>query len=328
MKQLEGRQENKNSYFILFVDVKDNQDIKDVFALCDLVLSSMKASYEKTLKYTSYDKKKVIILFGLEFQVRKRDGQLLKICKTIFKQSNVFASAGITQTEFHQNQEDFYLRIKQKKMIFSDGPSEKIEQYSGRDIQHLIDAYNTGLKGFFPWQKDFIRLFFNCQTNEIKQSDNRYIYNFIDPRGCSGKSSLIKFIRYTFSDRYIAQIPISSTAQLRSALTKLGPKKLYIVDLPRQRETGGSQNIQSVITALEDVKNGNISSNFYGKSGGLLFDIPAVVIMSNFPISDEVELSADRWRCYEILASGRLGKLNQLLKKKKLSKKIATLKKA
>lgn len=320
-------QANKNSYFILFVDVNDDQQIKNVFDLSDLILTSMKASYEKTLKYTSFDKKKIIILFGLEQQTRKRDGQLLKLCKDTFKH-NTFASAGITQSEFFKNQEDFYLRIKQKKMLFSDGPAEKIQEYSGRDIQHLIDSYNNGLKGFFPWQKQFMNFFFNCSTNEIKQSEDRFIYNFIDPRGCSGKSSLIKFIRYNFGDADIAQLSVSSTAQLRSALTKLGPKKLYIVDLPRQRETGTNQSIQGVITALEDVKNGNISTNFYGKNSGLLFDIPAVLILSNFSIANEVDLSPDRWRCYEILQSKKLGRLNALIKKEKLNKKVKSLKKA
>ena len=320
-------QENKNSFFLVFIDIiNDFNSSEGILNDTDVILAAMNASFNKTLRYENNNSTKLVILFGLEEGKRKRSGQLVKLCAASFNKNTKiqsFTAVGITKSQYFENQRNFSLQVNQNNLKLIPDAQGFYREYSGKDIQHLITAYNSkGLLGLYPWQRSFVNNFFNVEENTIKESSDRFIYNYIDLHGNSGKSSLIKTLRYLYSDTDICQISISSTSQLRSSLAKIGPRRLYLLDLPRELEKTSSQSMNSVVCGLEDVKNGSLQSSFYGTHTSLLMDIPHVIVFSNYAIADVAQLSLDRWRCFEILKKTKtLGKLNALVKKKGVARK-------
>jgi len=320
-------QANKNRFFLIFVNlIEDYNSSQSILDEIDLVLAAMNASFDKTLRYQNNNSTKLVILFALNDKVRKRNGQLVKLCNKHFEKNEKienFSASGITQAQFYDNQRNFDLQVHKKNLILlNDGQNSSFKEYKGRDIQNLINSYNhPDQKGFYPWQKSFIQTFFDIKTDTILDSSDRFIYNYIDRFGNTGKSSLLKCLRYIYTDADICQLSVASTSQLRSALARIGPKKLYVLDLPKEIEKSSDKSLNSVIGALEDVKNGSLQSTMYGSLNSLLFDIPSIVVFSNYPIADYAELSLDRWKCFEITKnSKKLGKLNALVKRKGVSR--------
>lgn len=50
---------------------------------------------------------------------------------------------------------------------------------------------------------------------------------------------------------------------------------------------------------MEDIKNGFITSSFYGKGKSLLMNPPHIIISSNYVLNQNL-LSEDRWISYKI----------------------------
>ena len=320
-------QENKNSFFLVFIDIaQDFNSTEGVLNNSDIILSKMNASFNKTLRYENNDGTKIVLLFGLENGKRKRSGQLAKLCNSQFDKNpkiENWTAVGITKSQYFDNQRRFNTQVAQMNLKLIPDAQGLYQEYSGKDIQHLITAYNSeGLVGLYPWQRTFVNNFFHVEENKIKECSDRFLYNYVDLVGNSGKSSLIKMLRYLYSDAHICQISISSTSQLRSSLAKMGPRRLYLLDIPRELENTSSQSMSSVVCGLEDVKNGSLQSSFYGNHTSLLMDIPHVIVFSNYAIADVVNLSLDRWRSFEIMPKTKtLGKLNALVKKKGVARK-------
>jgi hypothetical protein len=94
------------------------------------------------------------------------------------------------------------------------------------------------------------------------------------------------------------KISFGSSAQLRSALVGLGPKRVYFIDIPRT--LGKDDSLASVINVVEELTLGFITSNMYGKHEKLMMDPPHVVMFSNSQCPEGL-LSSDRWRYYGII---------------------------
>ena len=75
-------------------------------------------------------------------------------------------------------------------------------------------------------------------------------------KGNSGKSSFFKWLYLQNSD-LIGRITFGSSSQLRSIITKLGPKKIYIIDL---------------LSAIEDLKTGFVINSMYGEGRTLIME--------------------------------------------------------
>ena len=163
--------------------------------------------------------------------------------------------------------------------------SEELQKYTGKDIEIFRQ------KGFYPWQEKVNEIIFEPNTFTIQDSSSREVFWIYDQTGNTGKSLFTKYLCY--NNNTITKLAFGSGSQMRSAVVEEGPKKCYIIDIPRQLYNDDFQkNIYSVI---EDLKNGFVKSSMYGKSKTLFMEPPIVIIFSNFSCPDN-KLSVDRWQ--------------------------------
>lgn len=164
------------------------------------------------------------------------------------------------------------------------------QPYEGEDINFLDSPERR-----YPWQNQINNKIFEDDQVTIKDPDDREITWVFDPIGNSGKSKYIKYLCSNSSD--IVKITFGTAPQLRSAIISCGKKKVYIIDMPRT--LAEEDSIPSLISTLEDLKNGFIVSVFYGKYQSLIMKPPHVIVFSNkrCPVN---MMSMDRWFNCEI----------------------------
>lgn len=143
---------------------------------------------------------------------------------------------------------------------------------------------------WYPWQ-DTLGKILLTEYGTLKEPDDRTILWIRDAAGNSGKSKLVKYYVHKFPQEII-KLPFGTATQLRSAICTAGPRKLYFIDIPRTM--GRDEDLDSVYSVIEDIKNGFITTSMYGSFKQLLFDPPHVVIFANFDCPRH-KLSADRW---------------------------------
>jgi hypothetical protein len=172
------------------------------------------------------------------------------------------------------------------------GPSNSSEKrYKGDDIGILDNDEKR-----YPWQQTIIQELLISNESSFKTPDDRTIHWIYDPEGCSGKSKLVKWFAVNHDD--VCKISFGSATQIRSALITIGPKMCYFIDIPRT--LGAEESLSSILSAIEDLKNGYIVSVMYGKYQSLIFDPPHVIIFSNQPCPKE-KMSKDRWKQYTMM---------------------------
>lgn len=165
--------------------------------------------------------------------------------------------------------------------------------YEGADIAFLDDINNR-----YPWQVSFMEEFFNSDETDIKVPDDRKVYWIQDTQGNSGKSKFTKWLVRRFP--YITKIAFGTSTQLRSAVISEGVKLFYILDIPRT--LGSDDSMNTVISVIEDIKNGYIKSGMYGESKQLFIEPPHVVVLTNQSCPIHL-LSEDRWQVLSITLS-------------------------
>lgn len=162
--------------------------------------------------------------------------------------------------------------------------------YTGKDIEVLDDKAKR-----FPWQASVIDEIIDEDSLSIKATDDRTIVWIEDTKGGNGKSKLVKWCCARYND--IVKISFGTSNQLRSAIIAAGPRRVYFVDVPRT--LGSDDSIASLISALEDLKNGFVVSAMYGQNQQLLLDPPHIVVFSNDSCPTNM-MSGDRWKLYAI----------------------------
>lgn len=158
------------------------------------------------------------------------------------------------------------------------------------------------------------------ETGNIREADDRTILTIVDKDGKKGKSSFIKYLCWRRLSS-IVKLGYGQAHQLRSSVIAGGPKEVYIIDLPRTR--GKNDNMDDLLSVIEKIKNGFLTSPMYRKSKHLMMRPPFVIVFSNDHLPYE-KLSKDRWECYEMTESEK-PKLNRIsicefLMKKKIKK--------
>jgi len=118
-----------------------------------------------------------------------------------------------------------------------------------------------------------------------------WIYN---KKGNVGKSKLCKFLAWKGLAKLITG---GSASQLKSAIFTAGPKRCYLVDLPRTR--GKDERMEDILSAVEALKNGFVQDHMYGKDNELFMMPPHVICFSNAP-PPYLKLSLDRWTTFTI----------------------------
>jgi hypothetical protein len=163
--------------------------------------------------------------------------------------------------------------------------------YTGKDIQILDDKSKR-----FRWQQKLFEYFFEEDVHVLKTPESsREIVWCYDMSGNSGKSLFTKWI--SFRNNNATKVAFGSAQQLRSALVTIGPRQLFILDIPRT--LGEDDSLRNIYSVIEDLKNGFIVSSFYGTHKELLMDSPHILIFSNM-MPDTSYLSDDRWKIFTI----------------------------
>lgn len=165
------------------------------------------------------------------------------------------------------------------------GPWADRPIYRGGDL--------TVMEKPFPWQQ-------TVMDSISGDADDRTINWIVQPEGCIGKSKLCKFLRY---NKKAARVPLGTATQLKTFVIALGPWPAYLVDLPRVR--GSQESQKDLFSALEEIKNGDITSAMYGKVQEMMMMPPHVWIFSNEE-PNRAFASADRWRVWAIDEDRRL----------------------
>jgi len=304
--------ENKNTFFSLILDISAHEKIPyqldKLSNAVDLVLSLMKVS---GYSYKFQSSQEMVYLFKTEH--RKRKGQLVSYCQKIFPSSQDFQVEALSKFSFEKDLLRFQANQNYKEM---DKPLP-FSDYSASDLTIFKDR-----KNWHPWQKEVYSMLFNSDGT-FKQPDGRYIYSFVDVNGNTGKSSFFKFLFYQHPT-VIARLTYGSAAQLRSAAVNLGEKKLYIVDLTRAKSVNDKE--QDLLSAIEDIKNGFVTSSLYGSGKTLMMEPPHIVVSSNYTL-DYTLLSSDRWQVYQITKTKKLKQKDPLKFSTKSTSTSKTIKK-
>lgn len=166
-------------------------------------------------------------------------------------------------------------------------------KYEGSDI-NFLNNYDKR----HPWQNILFSKIFDDIPNTIKATDDRSIIWIEDSHGNTGKSKFVKYCCYYNNN--CTKISFGSASQLRSGLINCGTKKVYFIDIPRTLGVDDSMN--NIISAVEDLKNGFLTSNFYGNSSHLMMDPPHIIVFSNMKCPME-KLSSDRWENLTIIGN-------------------------
>jgi len=166
-----------------------------------------------------------------------------------------------------------------------------MNDYIARDLESFEDE-----KYLYPWQNSMMDILFETDKDTIKPGDSRTIYSIVDMQGCKGKSSFVKWLCYKHPLK-LGRLSYGTAAQLRSSIINLGTRQAYIVDLPRTR--GKRDSLADLLSAIEDLAGGFVSSPFRGASGQLMLEPPLIFVMSNFKLSYGL-MTDDRWKIFEI----------------------------
>src|SRR6056300_1401406 len=313
--------DNKYTYFAVSVDIPNRYGVniksfkENIENKMDLVLYSMNSTPDIII-FKEVNNKKLIYFF--KSSKRKRFGQLVRLLEK-----------HLTKKAFMDSVDEFKNNVRYSNKIES---TDYI--YKGDDLRIFSK------KKLYPWQEELKnKLYYLSDSNNksfrIRKGDNRTIIHIYDPDGNNGKSSFVKYLLYldmigrdfnnnlTLDSNQIGAFSIGSSSQLKSAAYNMGPKKLYLIDLPRSLNK--DLDLPSLMGSLEMLKNGSILGvNMYGSGKSLLFEPPIIVLFSNY-LLDFNSLSSDRWSTFKINSknkslkdiTGQLSKINAQINRRK-----------
>lgn len=284
--------ENKNTFFMISLDIKSNRNnefyMDKLDNNCDLILHSMNVG--NTL-YRFNGPFSIVYIFKCE--KRKRKGQLVKLCEKYLNEKQEFVVESLTK----DNYERFIKKMKNSNLEMTEKPESS--KYSGKDISILNDP-----KNWHDWQIHLYNRLFEKpfdrnkidSRNKIKPGEERFILCYIDKVGNNGKSILSKWLLWNRSDE-IAVIDQGSAQQIKSSVVNKGARKAYIIDLTRQR--GQAYSEDDLLCVLESIKNGLVQRQMFGDGNTLIMDPPHLIVFTNEPFEYN-KLSRDRWKVWNI----------------------------
>lgn len=135
----------------------------------------------------------------------------------------------------------------------------------------------------YEWQKNVIDI---CHS----KPDDRTVYWFWEYEGCSGKTTLIKYIMTHFNNA-----EFSCACKSADILTIASERKsIYLLNFTRTQEGFAPYS------AIEQLKDGLISdSKLKKKSNNIIINSPHVICFANWK-PNTITLSQDRWKIIKI----------------------------
>lgn len=195
------------------------------------------------------------------------------------KKLNALGMNGVTCRAASDNGKEHLKMYCMKEDTRVAGPWADRPIYMGRDLLCMDKPH--------PWQQSIIDMI-------EKEPDDRTILWMDDSAGNVGKTKLLKYLCYK---KLAKRIPLGNATQLKTNVIAQGPCRCYCVDLPRT--IGSTERIHDLISAIEEIKGGWVTSAMYGKCQEMFMDPPHVIVFSNMspPI---MMMSMDRWQIYTI----------------------------
>ena len=127
----------------------------------------------------------------------------------------------------------------------------------------------------YPWQREVLEM--------IKgEPDDRTITNIVNPKGGVGKTTLVRYLVWNSLAKVVPTT--GSVSQMAAFLDRNWGEKVYLLDMPRVKL---EQEVYiNLAQLLESLKNGMLTSTFYGGSTTKMSNPPFVIIFSNqeFPM--------------------------------------------
>lgn len=222
-------------------------------------------------------------------KIRKRQSTLLKEFDEQFGTQTTYLTINRmcgTWDESYQYCTKDETRVKETAIC----QSVVLQEYEGKDLKLFEDEDN-----WHPWQRELYKKLFIQGSFNLSTPDDREIVWITDTAGGTGKSKFTKLL--CTSNHDILKLPFGTASQLRSAVICAGRHSCYLIDIPRT--LGEDDDIYSLISAVEDIKNGYVVSSMYGKYQSLLMEPPHIIVFSNnkAPVST---MTSNRWLLYVI----------------------------
>ena len=148
---------------------------------------------------------------------------------------------------------------------------------------------------FVPWQRLLVNYL-------IGPKDHREILNIYDPNGGCGKTTFQKWWWCSSIGRSTGLIDFSgSVGQVLASTVNAGPKEVYFINLPwKLNEFTKQEKLDDLGQAIESIKDGFLSTSYYGQGKTICFKNPHVVVFSNININSLNLFAPDRVKTWEI----------------------------
>lgn len=214
----------------------------------------------------------------VKLKLKKRLNEVKKIFTGVLKE----ARWKMTSNEGIKDNKAAFYCMKQETRV--DGPWSDFVLESELRVKLPWDLEKIEI--WKPWQ--------NTLTESFDILDDRGINVLIDKVGGIGKSKIFKWCLWK---KLAGVIPcIGDAKDIIQAVCCMGPKKAFILDLPRTGEN--EKKLYSQIMAIEQIKNG-VVMDFRHSYRELIFGSPVIWIFTN-DILPQKMLSKDRWIYWEV----------------------------
>lgn len=234
------------------------------------------------------EKKKNLHIQG-RFELK--DGRVYKsILLTYFHKIGIHNDGLYLDVEKDTDKSKYYV-TKSKTRILGPFNNKHFIEYLGNDIAYIK---NSSTK----WQKAASLLLKIKQIRKIN-----FIYS-ID--GNAGKTTWVKncIINSAYFGINANYFSLSDVSRVLAGICSLkeDPDTIFL-DIPKT--LGRNQSYQDLFSAIEQIKNGLVESNYYGKHRERFFPPPNVFITANIPPSKFIDfIASDRWEIWEVFPIG------------------------
>lgn len=249
--------------------------VHDITIFDDISVNDVRKIFEDISKHYCFQKEKgeksgtVHYQCRISLKVKCRQNELIK------KLQSRLAKFHVTTTATVNKNEDFYCMKEETRV---EGPfTDKNNVYIPRDVRNMVT-----LK---PWQA--------ALRKELSVYNERTVDVIIDPKGRIGKTRFTRYMEI-YEDAETLDFCNDYISLMRMAYD-LGPKLIYMIDMPRAIS---KEKLFEFYGAIETLKSGKAFEDRYSYRKRL-FDPPRVALFCNKE-PDMTLLSQDMWKLWEI----------------------------